>query len=210
MERDEVGPLGEDFQGDQLDAEVVRLLGGDERIVGHHHHVERERPPHDLAPDAAEAHHAERLAPQLGSPQALLAPPARLHLGVGQRDGARRGEHEREHVLRDADAVRAGRIEHEDAAVAGGLDVDVVDPCAGTRHDPEARSGSDQLGRDRRGAADYEGIGVGEVGAQLGRRATATGVDGPPLGFEQGDGSRGQRIRNHDFHELERLRPNVQ
>ena len=200
VQGDEVRPLDQGVQRDELDAEIVRHLGCDERVVGEHRHVERARAPHDLAPDAAEAGHAERLAAQLDAAQALLAPLSGLHLRVGEGDRAGRGEHEREDVLGDADAVRAGRVQHEDAAGAGGFDVDVVDAGAGARDHPQARRGGQHFGGDRRGAADDEGVGVGKVGPQLRRGAAGARVDGPALGLEQRDGGRGERVRNHDLH----------
>ena len=60
---------------------------------------------------------------------------------------ARQRQHQRAGVLGDADAVGAGRVDDEDAARAGGGDVDVVDAGAGARDDPEPRRGVEQRAR---------------------------------------------------------------
>ena len=52
---------------------------------------------------------------------------------IGGRNQPRQRQHQRAGVLGDADAVGAGRVDDQDAARAGGGDVDVVDAGAGAR-----------------------------------------------------------------------------
>ena len=82
--------------------------------------------------------------------------------------------------LGDADAVGAGRVHHDDAAGAGGGDVDVVDAGAGARDRAQLRRGGDERGGDLRGAADDERVGVGEIGGELFGRPARPGIDVHP------------------------------
>ena len=81
---------------------------------------------------------------------------------------ARERQHQRAGVLGDADAVGARRVDDEDAARAGGGDVDVVDAGAGAGDDAQPRRGSMQRRGDLRRAAHEQRVGVGEIGGELG------------------------------------------
>ena len=81
-------------------------------------------------------------------------------IAAGQRD------HQAEGQLGDGDGVGAGRVHHDDAAVRGGVGVDVVDADAGAADDAQLRRGLQQLGVDLHGGADDERVGVGELGGE--------------------------------------------
>ena len=132
-----------------------------------HVHAEGARPVGDFLADPAEPDDAERLAAQLRAGEPLLVPHPALHRGIGGADRARQRQHQRPGVLRDADAVRAGRIHDDDAAIGGGGDVDVVHAGSGAGDHPKPGRGGDQLRIDLRGAANDQRVGVGEVFGQF-------------------------------------------
>ena len=154
----------------------------------------------DLLADPAQTGDAKRLAAKLVSEKALLFPAAVFHGAIGGRDEARQRQHERERMLGDADAVGARGVDHEDAAGAGGRDVDVVHAGAGPGHNPQLRRGVEQPGVHLRGASDHQRVGVGEIGGQHSGRAAGTGID-HPAGFGAEQIERGHRevVGNDNF-----------
>ena len=137
MERQEVGGRAHLVERQQLDAHALGDLARDERIVGDDAHAERAGALRHLLADAPEAGDAERLAAQLGAEKPLLLPLAVLHRPIGGGNAARERQHQGAGVLGDADAVRARRVDDEDAARAGRGDVDVVHAGAGAGDDAE-------------------------------------------------------------------------
>jgi hypothetical protein len=65
-----------------------------------------------------------------------------------------------------ADAVRARRVDDQDAAGARGVDVDVVDAGAGAPDDTEVRCRGEKARIDGGRAADEQRVSVGEVGSE--------------------------------------------
>ena len=157
---------------------VRRDLLRDERIVRHDFHAEGPRAVGDFLPDAAKPDDAKRLATHFRAGEPFLVPNAALHRGVGRANGSRERQHQRPGVFGDAHAVRAWSVHHDDAAVGRGGDVDVIHAGSGAGNHPKPRSGGDQLRVDLRGAANDEGVGIGEVLGQFGGRASGTGIDG--------------------------------
>ena len=107
---------------------------------------------------------------------------------------------QRHRQFRDADAVGARRVHDDDAARAGGVDVDVVDAGAGARDRAKPRRGGDQIGGHFRGAAHDDGVGVGEIGGQVGRRAAAARIDGPAFGAQEVERRGREVVGDDDFH----------
>ena len=141
-----------------LDAELAEPLGGDERVVGEHLHLEPERAPGDLPADPAEAEHAERLVGELDpAPLRALPPPLRQRR-VGLRDVAREREQQPDRVLGGRDDVRLGRVRDDDPAPRRGVDVDVVDPDAGAPDHLQLRGARDHVGGDLRRRADDQRV----------------------------------------------------
>ena len=110
-------------------------------------HAERRGAARHLLADAAEAGEAERLVANLLAEELLLLPLALLHRRVGGREVAGQRQDQAHREFGDADAVGAGRVHHDDAARAGGGDVDVVDAGAGARDRAQLRRGVDQWRR---------------------------------------------------------------
>ncbi len=200
VEREHVGGAAHVIERQQLDAQIRRHLGRNEWIVGDDAHAEGAGAPGHFPSDAPEADQTERFAAQLRAEKSALFPPAVLHRPIRGRHRACKGQHQRPRVLGDADAVGAGRVDDEDAAGAGGGHVDVVDAGAGTRHDSKTSRGGEQSRVDFRGAADEQGIGIGQIGGELVRRPARARIDGPSgFGGEQRDGRWRQVVSDDDL-----------
>ena len=200
VQRQVVGRRAHLLERHQLDAERGRDLLGDERVVRDDPHAERAGALRDLLSDPPEAGDAERLPAQLAPEKLLLLPPGVLHRAVGRRHRSRQCEHQCARMFGDADAVRARRVHDENAACAGGSDVDVVDAGAGATDDAEVGGSRQQVGIDGRRAAHEERVSVCEVGGEYVGFASGSRVDDPAgLGAEQFDRGGRQIVGNDDF-----------
>ena len=104
-------------------------------VERHHAHAEAERALRHQLADAAEAEHAERLLVQLDAAEARPIPGAAGERAVRLRDVARERQQHRQRVLRGGDHVGLRRVCHHDAALGGGVDVDVVHADPGAADD---------------------------------------------------------------------------
>ena len=161
VQRQIVGARAQIVERHQLDAELGRDIRRDERIVRDHGHLERLGAARDFLADASQPGQPEHLAAHFLAEKALLVPLALLHRRIGGGKLSRQRQQLRHGELGDADAVRARRVHDDDAARAGGFDVDVVDAGAGARDRLEFLAGGDDVGRDFRGAAHDKRVGVG-------------------------------------------------
>jgi len=86
------------------------------------------------------------------------------------------------------DGVARGRVHHDDAALGGGFDVDVVDAHAGAADADEALGGGEDFAGDLGLGADQDGVHVRDQAQDL-LGGGAVGFDDliPGLGFEEGD-----------------------
>ena len=134
-----------------------------------------ERGIRDLDADRAEADDAERAAGQLVADELLLALLHRLldrvivaferaDVAPGLADVARREEQAREHQFLDRVRVRAGRIEHRDAAPAQLRDRHVVGARARARDRQHARR---DLHRVHVRRAQQDRVRVADLGGDL-------------------------------------------
>ena len=196
VQRDVVGGRAQRVERQQLDAEPGGDFGRDIRIVRDDSHAEGPRAQRHLVADSPQARDAERLPAELVPEEALLLPAALLHRSIGGGHQARQRQHERQRVLRDADAVGPGRVDDEDAARAGGRDIDVVHAGAGAGHNPQLRRGFEQPGVDLRRAANDQRVGVGEVGRERGRGPSGARINLPArFGAQQFEGGGGEGRR---------------
>ena len=142
---------------------------------------------------------AKRLFADFLAEELLFLPFALLHRGIGRREVPRQRKDQADCELRDADTVGAGGVHHDNAAPAGGGDVHVVDARPRARNRAKLRSCGDEGGGDLCGAADDDGICVGEVGGKLFGRPAGPGIDGPS--FSAQDVQRGCRkvVGDYDF-----------
>ena len=201
MQRQIVGRRADFVERQQLDAEAGRHLRRDVRIVRDHAHAERARAPRHFLADPSEAGDAEDLAAKLGSDEFLLFPLPFLHRAVGRGHRSCQREHEGAGMLSDADAVRSRRIDDEDPARAGGVDVDVVDAGAGARDDAQTRRGIEQPRVDSGGAAHEQRVRVRKICRQRVGCPPRTRIYGP-VGFRAKQFERRRRkfVGDHDFH----------
>ena len=140
---------GEDFvEGRDRHAEGLGTGLGEVRIVGQHLHAEGEGALGDLGADAAETEHAEGLAEEFGAGEGLTVPLAFVHGLDGFRHRAGEGEQVGEGKLGGRDGIARGGVHHDDAALGGGIDVDVVDPHPGAADADEALGGGEDFAGD--------------------------------------------------------------
>ena len=103
-------------------------------------------------------------------------------------------------MLGDADAVGARRIDHQDAAGAGGGDVDVVDAGAGARDDAELGRRVHQRGGHLGGATDEDAVGIRQIeGEGVGLAARARVHHPAGLGAQQVQRGGWQVVGDNDF-----------
>ena len=167
VEGEVVGGLEDLVDGDEGDVVLAGDDGGDEGVVADEVHAEGAGAAGDLEADAAEADDAEGLAAELRSPGGISSPtwPAcMVELARGMERAMR--DHEAEGELGYGDGVGAGGVHDDDAAVGGGVGVDVVYAYAGAADDAELGGGLEELGVGLDGGADDEGVGVGEFGGE--------------------------------------------
>ena len=166
VEGDYVAAAQEFVERHELDFEFARGGGRDVGVVRQDLHFEGARAAGNFRANAAESDEAQRFSAQLSSRRGRFFPSAGVNRGIRLRHGAREGQHEREGVFRDADAVSAGRVHHQDAAMRGRFDVDIVDSDAGAADHAKALGFFEQLSRDAGGAADDQAVGIREFARQ--------------------------------------------
>jgi hypothetical protein len=196
VKRNDVG------RGDQLvelhalrsELELRRRLIGEEGVVDHDVHPERQEPGRHLAPHAAAADEAEGLVLQLGALQ-LAVPLPRLHGAIRLGHAARERQQDRDGVLGGGDGVAGRHVHHHHAAACARLDIDVVDAHAGPDDRLEIRGRLEQRrGHLRRGPHD-EAVHPLQVAAQLLFGAAGLHRDVDACGrFEDGFGGFGQFV----------------
>src|SRR5438874_630019 len=173
VQRDGIGALPDLLERDQLDAELRRRLGREERVVPEHAHAKRMGPLHDERADVSRSDHAERLSGKLAARrEALLLPFPRSGALRCIGDLACEREEQSERVLRDRDAVSAGRVHHHDAPARGRGEVDVVDARPRPADDAQPARGLEDLLRHLGGAAHRERLVAADDLAQRGKIET--------------------------------------
>ncbi len=167
VHREHVG-LGEHLvEGAELRVERLGAVGVEVGIVDQNPHAEGAGADGHLAADAPRSDQPERLAVQLAAAQLRAVPGPRLHGAVGRGHAPGQREHERHGELGRRDGVPGGRVEHRDALLGGGLDVDRVHADAGAPDHLEAAGGGHRFARDLGGAPDDDGVHVVERGGQV-------------------------------------------
>ena len=158
VQRDEISARQELVQLDLFDTHFLGTLGRQEGVIGDDMHAEPNRLLADDAADIASADDAQRLAGDLDAHELRLFPLAGLGRGVGLRQLAGNGEHERDGMFSRRDGIAEGRVHHDDAALGGSRNVDIVDADAGAADDLEIGRSGDQLFRRLGGGTDGEAI----------------------------------------------------
>ena len=186
------------FAAHQRDAEIRRGFGVDIGIVGDDLHLEPACAAHHFASNAAETHHAQRLAAQLGSQESFALPFAAAGGIDGLGDLTGHGQHQAERVFRHRDGALTRHVHHQDARRCGRVQVHKVRSHTRERDDPQLLRCVDLRRRHFHRARCQQDIGIGQMLLILG----GTGSDDLParLGFQNVDSRRTQRLRDYDFH----------
>ncbi len=150
---DHVGFFQKVGQRHQIDPRLLGALGRQVGIVSDHPHPERTSAPRHLRADAARAGQPERLAVQLDPLEAAALPPPTAHRCIGLGDMPDQRQQQRERMLGRRHHVAAGRVEDDDAAACGVVDVDVVHTHARPPQHLQVRAGLHDLGRHLGAAA---------------------------------------------------------
>ena len=198
VQADVVG-LGEQLvQRHQRDLQLLREAEGDVGIVRDDLHAERDRALGDLDANLAQPDDAQGLALEFGALQGFLFPLAGMRRGVGLGKMARQRQHQRQRVLRHRDGVSARRVHHRDAALGGGLEVDVVHAHARAPDHAQLGRLVHHGGVNEHGGAHQQRVGIG----QLGGESVFLGSGYGPVGLLLEYGERGGRdfFSDYDFH----------
>ena len=194
MQGDEVGLLQQLFQGDLLDADLDRALGGQERIIGQHLHAQTDGPIGGDGADIAAADDAEGLAGQLDTHELRLFPLAGMGRFVGLRDLAGQREHHGDGMFGGGDGIAERRVHDHNAMGGSGLLVDVVDADTGTANDLQVGGRLDQLGGSLGGGADSEAVILADDLALFGRGQARLEVHVDAALAEDVDGARAEFV----------------
>ena len=167
VDRDEVGAPQELVERQQFDAQLrgaglrhVRVVGGDVR-------AERGEPLSHQLSDAAETHHPDGLAEDLGARERRPLPGVRAQRGVGGGNLACGRQQQRQRVLGGAVDVRRRRVDHQDASGGRGVDVDVVQADTRAGDDLQLRCRGEDLGVDGGGRTHQQRVGIDDRSQQL-------------------------------------------
>jgi hypothetical protein len=143
-----------------------------------------------------------RLVAKLLAEKLLLLPLSLFHGCVGGGEVTGQRKHQAHREFRDADAVRARRVHHHDAARAGGRHVDVVHARTSPGDHPQCLRRGDQLRGDFRRAADDKRVGIGKIDGELFRCPAGAGVNVPAFGFQKLQCGIREIVGNNDFHDV--------
>jgi hypothetical protein len=169
VNRDVVGLHEQLVERHHLNLHRLRPARREIGIVGQDAHAERLRALGDFGADAAQPDDAERLAEKLAAGEMLAIPLSGPHRGRGLRHGTGAAEDVRERQLRRGNRVAGRGVHHDDPALGGRFDVDVVHAHArATDHLQQWRRGK-HLGGDLRFRADGDRVHVPHEFQQLGR-----------------------------------------
>ena len=182
VDRDEVGLHQERLERrHHVYAQLLGSLAGDVRVERDHAHPEGLGPRGDERPDPAEPDQAEGLARELHALPPILVPTSGVELAVRLGDVPSLREEQRHRVLRRADRVRLRRVHDHHATARGGLDVDVVDADAGTRHHLQVGRGVEDLSGHAGRAPDHERVVPGDRAGEVAAREIFAHVDLEPF-----------------------------
>ena len=132
-------------EADQLNADRLGVLGGNNRVESNHPHAEGQSPLSYLLADLAETQDTERLPIELDSLQGVALPAPCPKRRVRLRDAPRLGKQQRHRVLGSGDRGGVRGIHDHDSSSGGGIEVDVLQPDPGPPDDLEHRCGTDHL-----------------------------------------------------------------
>src|SRR5208337_1557846 len=145
-----------------------------------------------------QADDAQHLAAQLAALQRLLFPLAGMHGRVSPSELTSQGKHESEGVFGNRYGIAARRVHHHDAALGGGIEIDIVDAHPGASYDAQLGRLVHHGGVNESGGAHQNGVGIG----QFPDECLFVGGNHRPVTLLSKDLERCGRafISNYDFH----------
>ena len=167
MHRDEVGTTEEFVERQQLDAQLRGTGLRHVRVIRRDVRAECGQPLRHQLSDAAETDHPDGLAEDLGARERRPLPGVGAQRGVGGGNLAGGRQHQRQRVLGGAVDVRRRRVDHQNAARRGGVDVDVVQADARAGDDLQLRCRGQDLGVHDGGRTHQQRVGIDDRGQQL-------------------------------------------
>ena len=129
----------------QLDLQTAGARRGKIGIVSDDPHPESDCAPAQFAADATHSDNAECLVVELDTFEILFVPMFAANVCVGLRNLAGDREQERKCMLSCGNSVSSRRIQYDDAAARGGLDIDIVHAHPGAADHAKLRSGSQDI-----------------------------------------------------------------
>jgi len=199
MDGDKVGGAQQIIQRQQVYADGGGAAGRNERIICDDAHLQALGLGGNQAANTTEPHQAQHLVAYLNTLEVVLLPATRFERAHRRDQLACQRKDHGNRVFSNGIAIAGRCVDHQDAALGGRLDVDIVDTRSGTPHHAQPSSGLEQslihLGR----AADNEGIVLGQDLTQLLVRKVQLDVD---LGMLVKIGHAGitQSLRHKDPH----------
>ena len=122
-----VGFAVDGFEINEPDAELVRLLFRQERVIRENIHIHTDQALRDLAADLAETDNACGLIVDFDADEFTAFPLAGLHRSGGRGHVAREIEQQRHCQLSGGDRVSLRRVDDKNALLRRSLDIDIVD-----------------------------------------------------------------------------------
>ncbi len=174
VQGDDVAHAEQFGQGADLLGVAQGQLGDD--VIEEHLHAQALGQHRQLGADGAVADDAQLLATDLEGIGRALDPAAPVAGGVLGRDAAQQQDGLGQHQLGDRTGVGIGRVEHSDAALAGGLQVDLVGADAEAADGDQLLGAVEHLFGELGARADADEVGVGDLFLELGIRQGAGDV----------------------------------
>src|SRR5213079_832054 len=126
MQRDEIRTCKQIIELiHQLNLQTASARRGKIRVVSDHAHPEGNSAPAEFAANPAHSDYAQRFVVELNTFEILFVPIFAANVCVRLWNLARRRKQQRKRVLSRGNRISAGRIQHNDAAACGRLNVDV-------------------------------------------------------------------------------------
>lgn len=150
VERDDVRPAEQIIKRGVLVAKELREGGVGLWVEGEHFHAEAEADANDVEPDVSGADHSQRLSFEVEPLESLEAKVPLAGAHVGLMHVAREGEDERKGVLGYGVLAVSGHVRNENASLAGGCEVDMVETGRASGDEAKRGQGGDKFGRDAR------------------------------------------------------------
>ncbi len=161
---DDIGGLDQFVQSDQTHAEVLGALLRDIGVGANDIAAKGLEAGGDAAANFAQADNPGDFALQFASLERAAIPRARLETGVGGNQFAAAGEDQRHGVLDNAVDVAEGGVANDNASLAGGFDIDVVEADAGAGDDFKLLAGFKQFTVSLGGAANDNAFVIADDG----------------------------------------------